>query len=430
MLSKEHNDLVTQTGPGTPGGDLFRRYWQPVALAEELPPGGAPKPVRLLGEDLVLYRGKSGAPCLMELYCPHRGTDLIYGRIEGDALRCLYHGWLLDKDGRCLEQPGEPAGSNFKSRIRHPAYPCREAGGLILAYLGPGEAPPLPRLPIFAALRERVWVTKLLHECNYLQGNEGNVDPQHLSVLHRMTSPSTAADERMKQVDMLLGADLAPDLDTEETPFGFRIFATRSLGAQKYVRVSNFIMPNCSAFDGGPLHDPAKVRPKPNIGYWMHWHVPIDDRRHWKYAIVHCYDAPVDADYQRRSFESEMGPGYDTLRRRENRYLQDRAEMERLTWLGMGYSFYVHDRFAVESQGPIVNRSREHLGVSDRAVILMRRQLLEAIRDIEAGRDPPMTGRGAGVDPLRDLVVVSQNVPAESDTLAVWREHRPAAAAE
>jgi phenylpropionate dioxygenase-like ring-hydroxylating dioxygenase large terminal subunit len=361
----------------------------------------------------------------MELYCPHRGTDLSYGRIEGDALRCLYHGWLLDKDGRCLEQPGEPAGSNFKGRVWHKAYPCREAGGLILTYMGPGEAPPLPKFPIFDAPPDRVWTTKLLHECNYLQGNEGNVDPQHLSILHRMASPERAADDRMKNVDMLLGSDLAPQIDLEETPFGFRIAASRSLRDRKYVRVSNFIMPNCSAFDGGPLHDPAKTPSRPNIGYWMHWHVPIDDTRHWKYAIVHCYDSPIDAEYQRRSFESEMGPGYDTVRRRENRYRQDRGEMERVTWLGMGYSFYVHDRFAVESQGPIANRTREHLGVSDRAVILMRRQLLQAIRDVEAGKAPLMAGNRLDDEPLKDLVVVSQNVPADFDPLAVWQAYRP-----
>src|SRR5262245_37418935 len=204
MLSREQNELLTRTGRGTPAGELFRRYWQPVALAEELPAGAPPRPVRLLGEDLVRFRDASDEIGLMALRCPHRGADLSFARVEGNGLRCLYHGWLLAKNGRCLDQPGEPAGSSHKETIRHPAYPCREAGGLILTYMGPGEAPPLPNFPIFSAPAGHVWTSKLIHECNYLQGNEGNVDPQHLSFLHRMSSPNKAPDERTKQVDTLL----------------------------------------------------------------------------------------------------------------------------------------------------------------------------------------------------------------------------------
>ena len=144
MLTQEQNDLLTQTGPSTPGGDLLRRYWQPAALAEELPPGGAPLPVRILGEDLVLFRDDAGRPGLLGLHCSHRAADLSYGRVENGGLRCLYHGWLYDVRGRCLEQPGEPAGSTFKDRISHPAYPCQEAGGIVFTYMGPGEPPLLP----------------------------------------------------------------------------------------------------------------------------------------------------------------------------------------------------------------------------------------------------------------------------------------------
>ena len=140
MLTREQNDLLTRTSPGTPGGSLLRRYWQPVALAEELPPGGAPLPVTLLGENLVLFRDDAGRPGLLGLHCPHRGADLSYGRLEGGGLRCLYHGWLFDVAGHCLEQPGEPQGSTFKDKIWHTAYPCQEAGEMILAYLGPWRA--------------------------------------------------------------------------------------------------------------------------------------------------------------------------------------------------------------------------------------------------------------------------------------------------
>src|SRR5437763_5802059 len=144
VLTKEENDLLTQTGPGTPCGELQRRYWQPAALAEELPPGGAPLPIRLLGEDLVLFRDEEGKPGLLGVHCAHRGADLSYGRLEDGGLRCIYHGWLYDRTGRCLEQPGEPAGSTFHERIRHLAYPCREVGGIIFCYMGPGEPPLFP----------------------------------------------------------------------------------------------------------------------------------------------------------------------------------------------------------------------------------------------------------------------------------------------
>src|SRR4051812_23189293 len=135
MLTQEQNDLLTRTGPGTPGGDLLRRYWQPVALAAELPLGAAPRPVRLLGEELVLFRDDQGRPGLLARQCAHRGADLSYGRVEDGGLRCIYHGWLYDAAGRCLEQPGEPADSTFHARVRHQAYPCLEAAGLIFAYL-------------------------------------------------------------------------------------------------------------------------------------------------------------------------------------------------------------------------------------------------------------------------------------------------------
>src|SRR6266699_1560591 len=144
MLSREENELLTRTGPGTPCGELMRRYWQPAALAEELPPRGAPLPVRLFGEDLVLFRDDDGRPGLLGLHCSHRGADLSYGRIEDGGLRCIYHGWLYDLRGRCLEQPGEPAGSSFHEKIQHRAYPCVEAGGIVLAYMGPGESPLIP----------------------------------------------------------------------------------------------------------------------------------------------------------------------------------------------------------------------------------------------------------------------------------------------
>ncbi|HEX9443439.1 MAG TPA: Rieske 2Fe-2S domain-containing protein, partial [Candidatus Binatia bacterium] len=138
MLQSEENELLVHTGRATPGGEWMRRYWQPAALGEELPENGAPLPIKLLGEDLVLFRDGQGRPSLLGRNCSHRGADLSLGRIEDGGLRCLYHGWLYDAGGRCLEQPAEPEGSDFKNKIRHRSYPCRELGGLIFAYMGPG----------------------------------------------------------------------------------------------------------------------------------------------------------------------------------------------------------------------------------------------------------------------------------------------------
>src|SRR3954465_952323 len=144
MVSLRENELLTHVGPGTPGGELLRRYWQPAALTEELPPGGPPLPVQLLGEELVLFRDAVGRPGLLGVHCAHRGADLSCGRLEDGGIRCIYHGWLYDRNGRCLEQPGEPVGSTFHERIRATAYPCEERVGLVMAYMGPGTPPILP----------------------------------------------------------------------------------------------------------------------------------------------------------------------------------------------------------------------------------------------------------------------------------------------
>src|SRR5438128_1082808 len=177
-------DVLTRTGPGTPGGDLMRRYWHPTALIEELPPGGAPVSLKMFGEELVLFRDDEGRPGLLGLHCSHRGADLSYGRTEDGGLRCIYHGWLYDRDGHCLEQPGEPAGRKFHERIRQTSYPCVERSGVIWAYMWPGEPPLFPNYEFLTLPDENVFAIKLFHECNWLQGNEGNIDLLHLSFLH------------------------------------------------------------------------------------------------------------------------------------------------------------------------------------------------------------------------------------------------------
>src|SRR5215470_4943630 len=256
MISTEENNLLTQTGPGTPCGDVMRRYWQPVALTDELPAGGPPLKVTILGERLVLFRDDQGRPGLLGLHCSHRGTDLSYGRIENGGLRCLYHGWLYDICGRVLEQPGEPGCGANRDEIHHRAHPCQEAGGVIFAYMGPGEAPLLPAYDFLTAPEGYRTVTKILHDCNYLQGNEGNIDPVHLSLLHQYLRDASPPLQRIVRGsndtdNTLLAKDIAPTIDVEITDYGLRIYTTRSASSgQCYFRVTNFILPNLSAFGG------------------------------------------------------------------------------------------------------------------------------------------------------------------------------------
>src|SRR5690348_16717748 len=227
MISAEENQLLTQTNPQTPCGELLRRYWQPVALSEELPKGGAPLKVKILGEELVLFRDDQGRLGLIGLHCSHRGTNLSYGRVEDGGLRCLYHGWLYNIEGRCLQQPGELGDGEHRDAIRHPAYPCKEAGGVIFTYMGPGEPPLLPNYEFLKASPDHLYVAKIFHECSYLQANEGNIDPIHLSFLHRFL------ENRQEQYRGVRGAEeshynlvarnIAPVLDVELTDFGVRI---------------------------------------------------------------------------------------------------------------------------------------------------------------------------------------------------------------
>jgi phenylpropionate dioxygenase-like ring-hydroxylating dioxygenase large terminal subunit len=420
MLTKEQNQLLTQTDRGTGAGELMRRYWQPVALSSDLTQD-APIPVRLLGEDLVLFRDERGAPALLARFCPHRGVDLSYGRLEDGGLRCVYHGWLFSSGGRCLEQPGEPAASTFKDRIHQTAYPCHETNGLILAYLGDGEPPLIQEMPFLHCDSESVWVTKRFHACNYLQAND--VDPQHLSYLHRFF------DDKLIRSDSnsYTSRDPAPDIELEPTPFGFRCYASRTAGEdERYVRITNFVMPNGQAFAGAPIVDPKVQRPQDDDGYWFHWHVPIDDVSHWKYIVGYRANGPIDKAYHDACFEGEVSEGYVNIRTAENRYLQSREEMKRATYCGVGTSFQDQDRFAAESQGPIYDRTKEHLGVTDRPVIAMRKLMFEAIEAVADGRDPLGVSRDSADDLFSELVIRAARVPKAMPVKGFWKPPEPA----
>jgi phthalate 4,5-dioxygenase len=392
----------------------MRRYWQPIALSEELPQGAAPLRVNVLGEELVLFRDDHGQPGLLGLHCSHRGTDLSYGRIENGGLRCIYHGWLYDVCGRVIEQPGEPGGGANRDQIRHRAHPCRESGGVILTYMGPGEPPLLPDYEFLSVPEEQRAVTKIFYNCNYLQGNEGNIDPVHLSFLHQFVADAPTPLRRVvpgtdTTDNTLLGKDIAPTIEVELTDFGLRICSLRASEEDKiYLRVTNFVMPNLAAFGGSTVGE----------GYSVHWHVPIDDTSHWKYVFMFNRKKALPPELVNKS-RAELGADFRLTRTGVNRYQQDRESMKTKTFTGMGYNFQAHDAFATESQGAIQDRTSEHLVSSDKAIIAARKLLLNAINDVRHGRDPQHVLRDPASNRFSHLQVFSEIIDASVD----WKQH-------
>ena len=223
------------------------------------------------------------------------------------------------------------------------------------------------------------------------------------------------------QINDLIAGDVASQLDIEETAYGYRIFAICKVGLdKKLVRITKFIMPNSSAFDGVPLFNLRKDTYQPNLGYQIHWHVPIDDGSHWKYTVLYRYAGPIDQEFVANVFFGELDKHYRSPRNAQNRYLQDRQEMKTTTFAGVGRNFYDQDLLAVETQGRIMDRSHEHLGTTDRPIILMRRQLLKAVEDVRQGRDPLFVEREGQPDALCDLIVRANTLPASIDARDGW----------
>ena len=421
-MKQEDIDLLTQAGPGTPCGELMRRYWQPAALSEELPVEGAPVPVRLLGEDLVLFRDDKGQPGLLGIHCSHRGADLSYGRVEDGGIRCIYHGWLYDIRGTCLDMPGEPGGGKpeQKAAIRHPAYPCQERGGIIFAYLGQGEPPLLPNYEALRAPETHRFVKKFFQECNFLQAIEGNIDPAHQSFLHKRlqegsnedtlgTSGATVSNLTLYREDVL------PVIEVEATDFGLRIFALRrsapSAGREmNWLKVLNYVLPGLCFVPGGTGAD----------GHTVHWNVPIDDTHHWKYMLTFRRHDALDREKFSKEYEAEVGPDYRLLRNRSNRYMQDRGAMKDVWFSGMGSLFPVHDVWVTDNQGLIQERTNELLGYTDKAIVAARLLLLRAIRNLQKGKEPPHVVRDPKANDFPHLVVLSEVVPDREDWRTYW----------
>jgi phenylpropionate dioxygenase-like ring-hydroxylating dioxygenase large terminal subunit len=388
VLKHEDNEKITRSGPGTPLGGLMRAYWQPAGLVSEMPDDRPVKAIRLMGEDLVLFRKPKGWG-LISRFCAHRGVDLSYGRLEENGLRCLYHGWLYDGEGRCIEQPAEPEHSQFLGKVRISNYPCVEKNGIIFTYMGAGDPPPFPDYDCFTAPDAYTFAFKGLWECNWLQGLEGGIDPSHVSFLHRFIDedPRDVYGQQFSEIvegtgtklSKLVGDHYRPDIEVESADHGLRVFAIRQLTEEiKHVRVTNLLFPN------------AFVVPFGNNKVFTQWHVPIDDENHYWYMIFYDFAETTDKEtLLQQRLEGVTLPDYRPIRNRSNNWGFDAREQKELTYTGMGLDINVHDQWAVESMGPIQDRTVERLGISDRAVTANRRLLLKSIAAFEAGNPVP-----------------------------------------
>ena len=390
MLTREENELVTRTGPGTPMGEVMRRYWMPALISSELPePDCAPVRVQLLGEELVAFRDTEGRIGLLDEFCPHRRVSLWLGRNEESGLRCVYHGWKFDVAGTCVDQMNEPPDCSFAHKVRTTAYPTVELGGIIWAYMGPREKmPPLPEFEWTQMPATHRHVSKVLEECNWLQALEGGIDTSHAPILHRTISATTNRAGVPLMGPFVRGK--APTLEVDVTDYGYRYVGIRPLEEDEtYVRTYHYIMPFTQI---RPQQFRYRGREQPRAA--GHFWVPMDDENcmvwNWMYSWG---DAPF-TDEERLERASGNGPDHvdpRTFRSKVNRrngWLIDRQVQKTETFTGIE-GINAQDRGVQESMGPIVDRSKEYLGPADRAIIVTRRLLLQAVKTVEDGGDPP-----------------------------------------
>jgi nitrite reductase/ring-hydroxylating ferredoxin subunit len=371
------DEELTRVGPGTPCGEYLRRFWQPVILAKEL--GELPRRVRILGEDLVAFRDRSGAIGLLELHCPHRGTSLEFGLVGETGIRCCYHGWLFGCDGTILETPGEPADSTLKDRLYHGAYPVHEHEGLVFAYMGPpDQEPAFPLLDTYdlpgyrlTARAPTVW------ECNWLQVKENSMDPAHLMFLHTLPGSEGFTEDFKEQ----------PEWDWMETPVGMVYIDTRRQGDRVWVRVADFILPNIHQFP--PNADPMALRNSINRPQATTWAVPLDDAHTMQ--IGYRLTPEGKAPRQGAGFGQDASRPYEERQRVPGDYDAQ-----------------------VSIHGGLARHGLEHLAATDRGIIMMRNMIRRGIRAVQGGAalDHPMLRNGAAVPTYSHDRVVSGIAPA------------------
>jgi phthalate 4,5-dioxygenase len=405
MLSKEENELLTRTGTGTPMGDLVRRYWIPMLLSRELEPGGRVKRVQLLGERLIAYRTLTGRAGVLGESCPHRGASLYFGRVEETGMRCAYHGWKFGLDGQCLEMPSEPAESSFAAKVCHTAYPCAERGGMIWTYMGPADPAALPDLEWTLLPADHVFISKRVQDCNWFQALEGGIDSSHISFLHApIEHTDTAVTRDMDRASFGVGAavatgDRAPRFEVVDTDYGVLIGARRiQPDGRWYWRVTQFLMP----FYTMPPTDLEEKMVQSHIwvpmddGHVVNWMVTWHPERALTPEEVALHLAGKGAhvcDYAPAT--SEPYGDIRTAANRDNDYFMDWEAHRARMFCGIA-GFGVQDQAIQESQGVIVDRTRERLGTSDTAIIRVRNYLLGAARALrDRGAPPPGSDPGS-----------------------------------
>ena len=404
MLTREENELLTRTGPGTAMGALLRRYWIPVVQSGELEAGGRVKRVRLLCEPLIAFRGKSGRPGLIGEFCPHRLASLYFGRVDEDGMSCAYHGWKLGADGRCLEMPSEPPESSFASKVRHVAYPCEEQGGVIWTYMGTAGGPaspppPLPQLEWTLLPEPHTLISKRVQECNWFQALEGGIDSSHISFLHAPISHTdTEIARELDRASFGIGeavqtADRAPRFEVADTDYGALIGARRSWpDGQHYWRVSQFLMP---FYTMPPTDRDEKI-------VQSHIWVPMDDTNVVNWMVTWHPDRALTGEERALHIAGKGAHVCDYAPATSDAYGDVRTAANRGNDYGMDWDvhrtrmvcgipgFGVQDQAIQESQGPIVDRTQERLGTSDSAIIHVRRRLMSEARALrDRGAPPP-----------------------------------------
>jgi phthalate 4,5-dioxygenase len=405
MLSIEDNELLTRTGPGTPMGDLFRRFWLPVALSKEVgQTQKGPTKVTVLGEKLIAFRNRDNTVGLVDARCPHRLANLYWGRNEGDGLRCVYHGWKFDAQGNCLDQPAESDETCFKEHVKLKAYPTREVGGAIWAYMGPADKQPaFPEFEFTILPSDHAYSSKRLQLCNWLQNLEGEIDTAHVQQLH--------------QHEVVPGSmvALAPRYEIKDTGFGMLMIAKREGKAgtvhegKVNWRMTPYIMPS------GTLIPQTPDRPQ-----HLTFAVPVDDVTMMGYTVSWRPNRPLTGEDMRRFTEDDIlhlrvdPETFLPVANIHNDYLIDRKSQATETMTGIP-GLRLQDVAVQEDQdGPIAPRHLEKLGSTDLAIVMMRRKLLTTVKALQSGTEPPQ--------PSAHESFKCRSVFAEGGADRSWRE--------
>ncbi len=385
MLLREHNELMTQTGPETPMGALFRRYWIPFLLSSELPePECPPVRVKLLSERLIVFRDTDGRLGLIDEFCAHRGVSLWFGRNEQGGLRCPYHGWKYDVTGQCVEVPSEPKESGFCNRIRLKSYPCFEQGGVIWTYMGPlADKPPLPAFEWVSLPSDHLYVSKRWQECNYLQAMEGGIDSSHVSFLHSGDLHTDPLHRSTKGASYQ--RDRKPKFEVIESPGGLYVGVRRAAEEGHYYwRITQWIMPCYSMVP--PYGDNAL-----NGHAW----VPIDDENCFAWTFTYHPTRPLstaelEAMRGGGGIHTEVTAGtFRPVINKDNDYMIDRAAQKAgRTYSGVS-GIAMQDASVQESMGPIQDRGKENLVSTDNAIVMARHRLRKAALGLQKGAAPP-----------------------------------------